>query len=205
MKYTSIVHKTVDTVPEILGLSEYLTSSSLEPGNAYLQILIRLACILNDITTVNDSTKITATDLRFDYRIRKCAADPSEQWHEVLQLTSMYSLTGRGAEFLRAPGTLQQRATAEARLRALTGVHGDPTCCCIPLIIASQKSKDTKDRTSYVKFFWVPVLPGVARKTVQEMKDSGKSEKDYVSDLVEYVLIKQLRAATALLMGSVMQ
>ncbi|VDC00782.1 unnamed protein product [Peniophora sp. CBMAI 1063] len=164
LDYNAIVHKTVDAVPELLGL---LSTPLTDPGNAYLQLIVKLVCILNDITTVDNSAKITATDLRFDLRPCRCPADKSGQWHTLLQLTSMHSLTGRGAPFLSAPETLASRAAADARLHAATG-----------------RSKDAKDRTSYVKFFWVPVLPGVAKKAVQEMKKSGMSEGEYIDSLV---------------------
>ncbi|KZV70202.1 hypothetical protein PENSPDRAFT_651722 [Peniophora sp. CONT] len=184
LEYDTIVHKTVDAIAPLLGLAESMSPQMLDPGNKYLQLIVNLACILNDITTVDDSAKVTATDLRFDYRPCRCTRDPSGQWHELLQLTSVHSLTGRGAPFLTSPNTAIQRATANTKLHTLTKVYDDPTCCNIPLLFGSQKSKDTQDRTSYVKFYWVPVLPGVARKAVKEMEESGMSEEEYISELV---------------------
>ena len=154
------------------------------PGNPFLQLIISLACVMNDITTISDSAKVTATDLRFDYRLRQCAKDPKKEWHTLLQLTSLYTLTGRGAPWLTSPETAVQRAAANAKLHVLTGVYDDPTVCVIPLLFGSQKSKDTKDRTSYLKFFWVPVLPGVAKKAIQDMKESGMGEDEWIAELV---------------------
>lgn len=182
LEYIAIVEKTINAVAPLL---DFENAPMTDPGNEYLQILVRLACLSNHITIVNDKAKIVAAEFRFDYIPRCCRADPTGTWHTLLQLTSMRCVTHASTPYIFTAEAIESRAKLDAKLHASTGVYGDPTCCHIPVVFGSQKSKDAQDRTSLHEFVWIPVLPGVVKKAVQEMKESGMSEDKYAGMLVK--------------------
>ncbi|KZV70201.1 hypothetical protein PENSPDRAFT_454458 [Peniophora sp. CONT] len=182
LEYGAIVQKTVKSIFPLLGITKTTGLSRTGPSNAYVQMLIRMASLWNNMTTVDDVGKIMATDFRFDYRPRGCSADPTGQLHTVLTLTSLRS---GFMEVLAAESTMIKRCELDIALEDATGVYDDPTCCYVPCIFGSQRSKDAVNRTSYVKLHFVPVLPGVARKAVKEMEESGLGKEGYTDMLVE--------------------
>ncbi|KZV70200.1 hypothetical protein PENSPDRAFT_651721 [Peniophora sp. CONT] len=183
-KERALIQKTVNAVPELLDLSQRLSPHKLtRPGNKYLQTIVDLACVLNGITTAKDSADIAALDLRFEHRITR--PDLPGNRHTVLQLRTAMAFTKLDFPLLVAPDTLRQRASADAMLHALMGVRGDPTCCHIPLVFGSDHPSERMNQASHVQFFFVPVLPGVAKKAVQEMLVSGLSMEDYIGELIE--------------------
>ncbi|VDC00783.1 unnamed protein product [Peniophora sp. CBMAI 1063] len=173
----TIIRSAVDDAPKLLGLSQLLDPIwMLQPGNQYLQSIIRVACLLNGITEAKNSADIAGVDLRFSY----ITADPLiyGQPYTILQLQTACPFTEEDMPLLGAPDTKGTRAYADEILHRLLGVRNDPTCCHIPLVFGSGHPTERMAKASNIQFFIAPVHPGVARKAVQEMRDSGKSKDD---------------------------